>query len=183
MKTIQEHGAYVLYPAIPPAPYTLNHNGSGLRQVASTYPSSSSSFLMESHIEQTADKVDYEFRTVLQEFCNEFENPTIRTVEDIISWNEEHRDGIWVTMAPPWLGREYLDFMIWFADHMTEIWDSGKEGEISSMYHQCTALSHRHHTSTHHLIRLQNTELSGSQNLSVTSAPFQHFILPPSLKT
>ena len=35
---------------------------------------------------------DHEFNAVIKEFCNEFESPKVRTVEDIIKFNEEHKD-------------------------------------------------------------------------------------------
>ena len=36
-------------------------------------------------------KIDHEFRTVIKAFCNEFENTKVRSVEDIIKFNEENK--------------------------------------------------------------------------------------------
>ena len=33
-----------------------------------------------------------EFKNVIQEFCSEFEDPSVKTVEDIINFNLEHKN-------------------------------------------------------------------------------------------
>ncbi|KAG0650131.1 amidase [Hyphodiscus hymeniophilus] len=69
VKILRENGAHVLYPLRPPAPQTLVYNDIKMKKVAY-----------------------HEFKTVIQEFCNEFEDPGVRTVEDIIKFNSEHKE-------------------------------------------------------------------------------------------
>jgi amidase len=40
----------------------------------------------------TLTDIDYEFNDVIQEFCEGFENPRIRTSGDIIEYNKQHAD-------------------------------------------------------------------------------------------
>ncbi|KAN0105996.1 amidase signature enzyme [Hyaloscypha variabilis] len=76
---IKANGGFVVYPIeIPEAVYsnnTLKYKGLSQRQVA-----------------------DYEFNEVIQEFCDGFEDPKIRTSGDIIEYNKLHAE---IAMPPP----------------------------------------------------------------------------------
>lgn len=76
---INEKGGFAVYPIeIPEAVHTnstLKHNGLSMKDIAYR-----------------------EFNDVVQEFCDGFESPKIRTLADIIEYNKEHAE---IAMPPP----------------------------------------------------------------------------------
>ena len=74
----------MLYPAHAPTPDTIKYNDITSKEVACKF--------LHLSLDLTFTKVVHEFRTVIKEFCNEFEDPKVTDVEDIIKFNEEHED-------------------------------------------------------------------------------------------
>jgi len=83
----------VLYPATPPESSTLNHEGKNLKDVAcisaSSLPFNHPVFFPHY---QANRQTDHEFNETIREFCNEFENPKVKNLKDIINFNEEHKE-------------------------------------------------------------------------------------------
>lgn len=84
---ITEYGGYAQYPVVLPESAILEHNGIRFKHIkCEHFPLST----IQHHDNESI--ADHEFNNTIQEFCSGFENPKVRTTDDIIKFNAEHAE-------------------------------------------------------------------------------------------